>query len=418
VPVGVAILDAAGGILRANAAYEHIWGAGRPPTESVEDASRYKAWSLETARELRAEEWASSRALRHGETVDGQLLEIARFDGGRSFVMNSAAPIVDELGVITGCAVAIQDISRLVEAERGLERSEAGLREANAQLEAANAALRRANETLEARVAERTADLALRAAQIEALALDRTRAEERERQRIARVIHDHLQQLLSLARINLGMALRQAAGRPLRKSLRELDGLLAESLDITRSITSELSPAIVHRGTLATALRWLGRWFENRFGLNVDVTVDEAVDVDEETRVMLFRSARELLFNVVKHAEVSGADLRMARAGDGHVEIAVRDAGSGFDPAILRAWDGSRGSFGLLSLREHLELLGGRLDVASAPRRGTTVTIVGPAPRREQAGPAAPPVPPAAPAEAAARRRRVAPRRSARRTTR
>jgi PAS domain S-box-containing protein len=384
VPVGLAILDANGGIVRANAEYERIWGPGRPHVQSVDDYLHYRARWVDSGREVLPEEWGSARAVRTGESVIGQVLEIERFDGGRAIVLNSAAPIFDAQNAVTGCAVAIQDVSRLVEAERAVERSQAALKAVNAQLEGANAELRQINESLEARVAERTADLALRASQIEALALDRTRAEERERQRIARVVHDHLQQLLALSRINLGIALNEAMSRPVRKSLRELDRLLEESIDITRAIGSELSPSIVHRSTLGTAARWLGRWFENRFGLTVEVTGDEELDVEEESRVTLFRATRELLFNVVKHARVRQASVSLDRSGDGRLRIVVRDDGAGFDPTILRAWDGARGTFGLLSLREHLELIGGRFDVESAPGRGTIATIVGPLARPPQ----------------------------------
>ena len=416
VPVGLAILDATGGIVRVNAEFERIWGVGRPHARSIADYGHYRARWIDTGREVQPDDWASARALRTGESVIGQLLEIERFDGGRTIVLNSAAPILDEQRAAAGCAVAIEDVSRLIEVERALARSEEALRAANADLEAANAGLRRSNETLEARVAERTADLALRASQIEALALDRTRAEERERQKIARVVHDHLQQLLSVARMNLGVALARARERTLRQSLRAIDGLIGESVDITRAISSDLSPAIVHRSTLGRAIRWLGQWFENRFGLRVVVDADDDLDVDEEVRVMLFRAARELLFNVVKHARVTEASMLASQPCDGRVRVVVCDEGAGFEPAILRAWDGARGSFGLFSLREHLELLGGRLDVESAPGRGTTVTIVGPAPRPLDDGAPRPEVPPTAAARRAAgsvkaRRARQAPTR-------
>ena len=91
------------------------------------------------------EEWASARAGASKETVVGQLMEFERFDGGRAFVLNSAAPIFDESRAVSGCAVAIQDISRLVEAERALAHSEEALRAANARLEVANLGLRESN---------------------------------------------------------------------------------------------------------------------------------------------------------------------------------------------------------------------------------------------------------------------------------
>jgi signal transduction histidine kinase len=380
-PVGLVIEDAAGGIIQANPAYERIWGAGRPATRSFEDNREYKARWLDTGREVLPHEWASARAHLRGETVVGQLVEIDRFDGGRTVILNSAAPIFGQDGAITGCAVAVQDVGRLIEAERALERSEAELRTANARLETANNALRGSNEALEAAVAARTADLTRRTAQLRALSLDRSRVEERERQRIARVIHDHLQQLLSLARIKVGMVRGQVPEATGQESLRDLDGLIAESLDITRTIVADLSPTILHRSGLAAALRWLGGWFEARFGLKVDVAADEDLDDDEEARVTLFRSVRELLFNVVKHAHVTSARVDAGRTADGRVRIVVRDEGVGFDPTTLRAWDGTLGTFGLFSLREHLELLGGGLDVDSAPGRGASFTVLGPARR-------------------------------------
>ncbi len=381
-PTGVAIVDAAGGVSRANAAYEQLWGAGRPAIRSVSDYRPYKAWWLDTGREVLPGEWASARAVRRGETAIGQLLEIERFDGGRACILNSAAPILDEGGKVTGCAVAVQDITAHVEVERALEGSRADLRRANEELQAVNDALRRNNETLEARVAARTADLDRRSAQLQALALDLTRAEERERQRVAQVIHDDLQQLLSVARINLGMVLERVKTPSVQKSLRDADDRIAESLVITRRLTSELSPAILHRSGLAAALRWLGRWYKERFDLTVEVEADEDVRLDAELRVMLFRAVRELLFNVIKHARTTSARVSLTQTADGRARIVVSDQGVGFDPETLRSWDGTRGSFGLFSLRERLDVLGGHFEVASSPGQGATITILGPAAER------------------------------------
>jgi signal transduction histidine kinase len=238
------------------------------------------------------------------------------------------------------------------------------------------------NETLEARVAARTADLAQRTYQLQSLARDPARAEERERQRIAQVIHDQLQQLLSVARIKLAMAVSQVPIRSTRQSVAEADDLIAESLEITRSLTAELSPAILHRSGLAAALRWLGRSYEAQFDLTIAVEADEDVEVEEEVRVALFRSVRELLFNVVKHARVASARVKLELGAHGGVRILVSDDGVGFDPEVVRAREGTDGSFGLFSLRERLELLGGRLEVDSAPGCGARFTILAPPPQR------------------------------------
>lgn len=111
-PVGVAIIDAKGGTIRANREFERVWGGPRPVTHSVEDYVVYKAWWADSGKQVQPEQWASARAVRWGETVVGQFMEIERFDGRRAFVMNGAAPIVDSHGKIAGCAVAILDMTR------------------------------------------------------------------------------------------------------------------------------------------------------------------------------------------------------------------------------------------------------------------------------------------------------------------
>ncbi len=123
-PVGVALMDAEGGALRVNRAYEQLWGGPCPRPQATDDYVSYRAWWLETGQPLQPEEWASAQAVRQGETVIGQMLEIERFDGSRTFVHNSAAPIRDAAGVIAGSAVAIMDISSLKQAEESLREDD------------------------------------------------------------------------------------------------------------------------------------------------------------------------------------------------------------------------------------------------------------------------------------------------------
>jgi PAS domain S-box-containing protein len=127
-PVGMALVDERGGRIRANAAYEQVWAGPCPPARSIGDYAAYRAWWADTGQMVQPEEWASARAVLHGETVIGQLLEIQRFDGTRAFVLNSAAPMRAADGRIVGSAVAIQDITALKEAETALRHSEARFR--------------------------------------------------------------------------------------------------------------------------------------------------------------------------------------------------------------------------------------------------------------------------------------------------
>jgi len=124
-PVGVVITDASGGVIKANRAFEELWGPPLPATHGIEDYHLYKAWWAGSGRAVVPEEWASAVAVRKGEVVRGQLLEIQRFDGSRVFVTNSAAPVRDEADNIVGSAVAIQDISDLRQAAKALRESQA-----------------------------------------------------------------------------------------------------------------------------------------------------------------------------------------------------------------------------------------------------------------------------------------------------
>ena len=122
-PVGVIITDTQGGVVLTNGMDEQIWGP-RPITHAVDDYVQYKAWWADSGKPVEPHEWAAAQAVEKGEPVFGQVFEIQRFNGGRGFVLNSAVPIRDEEGRVTGSAVAVQDITELRRAEQALRESE------------------------------------------------------------------------------------------------------------------------------------------------------------------------------------------------------------------------------------------------------------------------------------------------------
>jgi PAS domain S-box-containing protein len=134
-PAGVAILDDLGGITQTNAAYEELWGGPRPLVRDASGYAAFKAWWLDTGQPVRPEEWACSQVLLQGETVIGQMLEIENFNGERRCIINSGAPIRDAAGRITGCAVALVDITELYRAEEALHHSEEQARQQLAEIE-------------------------------------------------------------------------------------------------------------------------------------------------------------------------------------------------------------------------------------------------------------------------------------------
>lgn len=124
-PVGVAILDERGGTILSNAMFDEIWG-GPPPVKEVNDYTAYTAWWVDTGLAVEPQEWASAVAVSRGEAVLGQLLRIERFDGTKAFVLNGAVPVFDAEHRVSGCTVAIMDITELRQAQ---ETATAALRE-------------------------------------------------------------------------------------------------------------------------------------------------------------------------------------------------------------------------------------------------------------------------------------------------
>lgn len=234
------------------------------------------------------------------------------------------------------------------------------------------------NETLEQRVAERTATANCRAAQLQALALELTHTEQRERRRLAKMLHDDLQQTLYAARLNLG-TLRGIVEDGVREKIEQVDRLLDESIARSRSLTMELSPPVLYEAGLPAALEWLGRYMEERYGLTVEVCADSLPDaIPEELRLLLFHATRELLFNVIKHAAADCARVAVFSPSEGEVQVLVSDDGVGFDPNDANDEKTLTGGFGLFSIRERLELLGGGVEIDTAPGRGTRVGMTVP----------------------------------------
>jgi signal transduction histidine kinase len=202
-----------------------------------------------------------------------------------------------------------------------------------------------------------------------------SQAAERERGRIARGLHDQLGPLLALAKMKIG-AMKAATDREEKEThLEDLRTVLEEAIRATRSLTFELgSPGIEHLG-LEAALQSLGEEVGTKCGIRVRFESDGGpISLPDETSLVLYQAVRELLFNVVKHAGTRSASVATARRGE-CVRITVRDGGVGFCPEELRQCFTPSGGFGLLSLRERLEYLGGRMELESSPGRGTQVVL-------------------------------------------
>jgi len=246
----------------------------------------------------------------------------------------------------------------------------------------AEESLARDRDEMERRVRERTAELERRAAQLSRLSSELTLTEQRERNRLSRILHDHLQQILVGTKIKIDLLALQLESAEQRDAAEGIQQALDDAVQLARSLSVELSPPILHESGLAAGLEWLGRSMEDTLGLQIDVTADpRANPFQEDIRVLVFESVRELLFNAVKHAGVKRAAVDMSRDDDGSLRVTVSDQGRGFDSRKAYQQGTANGEgFGLFSIRERLSLLGGRFEIESRPGSGARFILLVPLP--------------------------------------
>jgi signal transduction histidine kinase len=220
---------------------------------------------------------------------------------------------------------------------------------------------------------------------LRALASELSLTEERERCLLAADLHDHIGQILALAQIKLGALRQQAASLESQASVTEVRDYIGQAIRYTRSLTYELGLPILYDLGLEAALEWLAEQMHEQHGLAIRVHRDQQVKpLGEAARVLVFRVVRELLTNVVKHAEASKVDISIAKRGP-FMHIQVEDNGVGFDLADSGPRAGKSSGYGLFSIRERLTSLGGLVKIDSLPGKGTRVSITVPLEQQEVA---------------------------------
>jgi PAS domain S-box-containing protein len=215
--------------------------------------------------------------------------------------------------------------------------------------------------------------------ELNAMAAERMVVEERERRRIATVLHDSVVQLLALAKLKLDSLRRVAPGdgstipAP-RQRISEIYDIIDNAVTQTRTLTAELSPPVLYELGLAAAIQWLGDRMERDHDVRFELRDDRRPkELSEEARIVLYQAVRELMTNVVKHAHATRCVVAIARDQDDSIGITVRDDGVGFRQPVTR--DYRKGGFGLFNIRQRLAHLGGTLEIESPPEGGALVTI-------------------------------------------
>jgi PAS domain S-box-containing protein len=224
-------------------------------------------------------------------------------------------------------------------------------------------------DTLEKRVTERTELAEARSWQLQKLTIDLMEAEERERRRIAGLLHDDLQQLLASAR----MQVQAVADRhPSIELLKNVEKILKEAIGKSRDLSHELTPPILEHADLTATMDWLSRRMQEQFGLQVQAEIRVSHILDSgPLKIYIYRALHELLFNVVKHSGEKNARITVFDTID-TLSIIVSDEGRGFDPHILSS---DKIGLGLSSLKERTRFIGGSLVIDSAPGKGSRFTL-------------------------------------------
>ena len=216
-------------------------------------------------------------------------------------------------------------------------------------------------------------------AQLKSLVSQLTLAEEHERHRLATELHDQISQSLVMSKVKLEALRKSGYGDELDKSLEDVCNSLGQTIQHTRSLTFDLGNPVLYELGFETAVsEWLTSQIEGKGGITVEFENDgEHKPLDDDVRILLFRDVRGLLTNVAEHAHAHKVKVSIKRLGE-QMSITDEDDGVGFDSAEVVSMAVRKGEFGLFSIREGLERLGGHLEIESVPGRGCKATIMAP----------------------------------------
>jgi two-component system sensor histidine kinase UhpB len=259
-------------------------------------------------------------------------------NGERRLLEVIAAPLWGSDGTFEGIIESMRDITERVQAEEALQQYTERLRALTAQL---------------AEVAEA------------------------ERQRLARELHDQVGQSLTALGINLNIVRSQmpeAAGDSVRSRLDDSLSLVEQTTERIRDVMADLRPPVLDDYGLVATLHWYAEQFERRTDIAIAVEGEEPVPrLAARVENALFRIAQEALTNVAKHAQATHVTVSVQLERE-TLRVVIADDGIGFDPAYLPEPDEGRG-WGLLTMTERAEAVGGRCWVESDRGQGTQVIV-------------------------------------------
>jgi PAS domain S-box-containing protein len=334
-PVGIVVVEPpSGSLILANDQHERLLKYTLTSGVNVWEQSGQKGYHAD-GRPYEHDDWPITRAIRDGEVVLDEEIWVKRGDGTKACLSINAAPVFDSTGAISAAVMAFTDVT---------ERKE---------------------------IAQERAMLARRL----------VNAQEDERLRVARELHDEMGQ--DLTALSLGLkTLEDAVALPdLKRSFAGIRKIVEHMSIQVHHTAATLRPALLSDLGLRQAVEDMVATWAERLSVSADVHLEALDDpIDDEAAVTIYRVVQEALTNVAKHSHASWISVT-ARLADGQLRIVVEDDGKGFDTDTIN--ETRSRCFGLSGMRERLALVGGDFAVESAPGQGTTIYASLPAVTRQ-----------------------------------
>jgi len=370
---GLYTVDSQGLVTFMNPAAEELfgWSLEELQGRKMHDMTHYKH---PDGSPFPAEECAGLQVLSFGRTLADHEDVFVRKDGTFFNVVYSSSPL-RENGKLNGLVVVFRDITAKKQAEQALRQAHEQLADRARQLESLvklrTAKLVQANEQLRKEMVEREEAEHAR----EALRSKLLHAQEDERRRIARELHDQMGQNLTALYLGLKSLLdANVRSSKLRRQVQPLQELATQTARDLHRVALELRPAALDDLGLVKAIRNLAVTWSNRCHIAVDLeaTQYDAAGISSEIETILYRIIQEALNNIAKHSGARHVGLVLGRSAD-RIHAIIEDDGRGFDPVKARLARNGDGRLGLLGIEERLDTVGGNLNVESTPGRGATL---------------------------------------------
>ena len=279
------------------------------------------------------------QAIETGKPVESVIERV--YDNGRTYMHRvHASPITDRYGTATAFVKILQNITEHKQAEQKLLKDRSLLQYLVSQL---------------------------------------SLTEERERRRLATELHDQIGQSLVISKIKLDRIRHIKTSGQVHNVLTEVSNCLEQIIRETRTLTFDLSYPLLYECGFETAVEeWLGSQIREKHGIRTEFEDDgHPKPLSDDIRTILFRNVRELLINIVKHSHADNVRVSLQRKNE-NIQITITDDGIGFNADEITPKAVEKSTFGLFSIRQRLDILGGKLEIESQPGCGSRITMTAP----------------------------------------